>query len=211
VVLNLAMFIVEIFFMPEELLYSLVMQPEHLWNLNLLPMAASWFLHASVAHLLGNLLFLFLFGRIVERHFGTARFLLIYFGSAIVSDVISSLAGQGGIGASGAIAGLISAAILIEPFYITFIVGIPLPIILVGWLAIFADVMGILNPVPGDNVGHFAHLGGYIAISILIFLFNAEERGKMLKGLITNMIFVLSYVLLSVFWQDITALVSGLF
>jgi membrane associated rhomboid family serine protease len=193
---NIAVFLYEIFYLTEKQIMALAFQPSDLLQFNYLPIVSSWFLHASVAHLVGNMIFLYIFGRIVEKDFGW-KMLLIYFGSAIISDSVSAFAGQGGIGASGAIAGLIGTAILINPFYLTYlVVGIPLPIILVGWLAIISDVTGILMP-KNDNIGHFAHLGGYLAISLLVFFFNPEKKHKMKIGLIINAVFV---VALAVYW-----------
>ncbi|MBU0614529.1 MAG: rhomboid family intramembrane serine protease, partial [Nanoarchaeota archaeon] len=62
----IAVFIAELY-MPTSLLQSLIFKPEHLWNLNFVPMIASWFLHANLTHIIGNLLALFVFGRIVEK------------------------------------------------------------------------------------------------------------------------------------------------
>jgi membrane associated rhomboid family serine protease len=159
----------------EEFFKSMIFTPDKLFQL---PQAASWFLHANPTHLIGNLIFLFIFGRVVERRFGFFKFLLIYFCAAITSDLIAGLVfGQGGIGASGAIAGLIAAAIIIAPFYLTYVVfGIPLPIVVLGWIAVFADVTGLIAPIPGDNVGHIAHLAGFFAITILVFIFNRKDK-----------------------------------
>ena len=192
IILSVLMFIYQIFFMTEETFTNLVFQPQHLFELNFIPMVASWFMHGSLAHLAGNMLFLFIFGRIIEKNLGSLKLIFIYFISAIVSDVFAAfVALQGGIGASGAIAGLISASILINPFYITyFLFIIPIPIILIGWLAIYTDIAGILNPVQ-DNIGHFAHLGGYIAVTIGMFFLNRGEKEKMKKGLIVNFIFLI--------------------
>ena len=204
IILSVLMFIYQIFFMTEETFTSLVFQPQHLFELNFIPMIASWFLHGSLTHLAGNMLFLFIFGRIIEKNLGSLKLIFIYFISAIVSDVFAAFAAlQGGIGASGAIAGLISASILINPFYLTyFLIVIPVPIILIGWLAIYTDIAGILNPVQ-DNIGHFAHLGGYIAVTIGMFFLNRGEKEKMNKGLIVNFIFLilvfLSYIYLKGF------------
>jgi len=190
IVANIGMYILEIYYFSEEVLESLVFQPQHLFQLQFMPIVASWFLHANLLHLAGNMLFLFIFGRVVENKLGSFKLLFIYFGSAIISSTIAALFGQGGIGASGAIAGLIATAILIHPFYLTYlIVGIPIPIMVVGWLAILADITGVLVP-QDDNIGHFAHLGGYFAITILVFFLNREEREAMKKGLLFNLLFV---------------------
>lgn len=166
---------------------SLFFRPEHILQLKIVPIIASWFIHGSIAHILGNCLFLFIFGRVVEKNFGSIKMFLIYFGAAIVSSLFSGLLfNEGGIGASGAIMGLVSAAMLIEPFYLTYLmIGIPLPIMIVGWLQIITDVTGVLYQV-NDNVGHFAHLGGFIAVSLMIFLFSQNEREKMRVGFYIN-------------------------
>jgi membrane associated rhomboid family serine protease len=189
IVANLAVFVFQALFMGDELLRGLVFQPRHLLELDVFPMMASWFLHANLAHLAGNMVALAVFGRIVERSLGGGQLLLIYFGSAVISDLIAAAFGQGGIGASGAIAGLISAGILISPFYLThFLFGLPLPAMLVGWAMMAADVMGVLVP-KDDNIGHIAHLGGYAAIAFLAYLFNRDLRDRMRRGLIINVAF----------------------
>ncbi len=190
VITNILVYLIEIFYLGEKGITALAFRPTDLLQGNVIPIIASWFLHASLAHLFGNMLVLYIFGRIIEKEFG-AKILLIYFGSAIISDITSALFGQGGIGASGAIAGLISVSLLMKPFNVTYLImGIPLPIMLVGWLSIISDISGVLAPQQ-DNIGHFAHLGGYIAASALVFLFNQEERKQMKSGLYINIGFVL--------------------
>ena len=184
-----------------EQFQSLIFTPEAIKTLNFLPMVTSWFLHANLTHLLGNLLFLLVFGRIVERRFGFFKMLLIFFGSATLSDLIAGLIfGQGGIGASGAIAGLIAAAIIIDPFYWTFVLGIPLPVLLVGWVAVFIDITGILIPTL-DNIGHIAHLGGFFATSLVVFMIDRKDE-KIRRGFFINMItFVLGIIVYFFFPQ----------
>ena len=199
IAINFVVFISQAF-MSEDLFLSLVFTPSDLASLNLLPLIASVFMHANLAHLLGNMLFLFIFGRIIESTFGAFRMVMIYFGSGLIAFIISGLAGQGGIGASGAIAGLIAAAILIRPFYLTYLImGIPLPIILVGWLAILSDVSGILYQ-RDDGIGYYAHMGGYLAISLLVFILNKEDRDKMKIGLAINTVFVIAYLIAVTFF-----------
>ena len=196
IAVNVFVFILELFYFTEQQIMNLAFKPSDIFALNYVPVISSWFLHASIAHLLGNMIFLYIFGRIVEKDFGW-KIIPIYFGSAIISDLASAFMGQGGIGASGAMAGLIGTAILLHPFYFTYLViGIPLPIIVVGWLAILSDITGILMP-KNDNIGHFAHIGGYMAISLLVFFFSREHKEKAKKGLIINAIFVL---LLLFYW-----------
>lgn len=173
-----------------------VSYPNDLLTFNIIRAVGSWFMHGSVVHLLGNMLFLFVLGRVVEKEFGMKKTALIYFGSAILSTIVNSLIylfyigdSIGGLGASGAIAGLASAAMLISPLYLTYlIIGIPLPIFLVSWTFLISDIIGIINPIPGDNVGHFAHLGGFFAITLLILLFDRKDRKRFLKGFVFNLV-----------------------
>ena len=172
----------------KKIFNSLVFTPQSLFDLNPLPLVTSWFLHADLVHLTGNMLFLFIFGRIVERKFGFFRFLLIYFSSALISDLVAGLIfQQGGIGASGAIAGLVAAGIIIKPFYITYALGVPLPVLFVGWLALAADLSGLIKPVPGDTVGHIAHLAGFFGITFLIY-FLARRDKEIRRGFAINLV-----------------------
>jgi len=192
IMVNVAVFILEVFYFAEEQLIKYIFQPGQLLQFKIIPMIASWFLHVSLAHLLANMLILFIFGRVVEKHFGAKKMVWIYFGSAVISSAFAAFFGQGGVGASGAIAGVIAVAILYRPFYLTYLVfGIPMPIIVIGWLSIIADITGILVP-KNDNIGHFAHLGGYLAISLLVFLFDKEERKKLKRGMLINIAFVIA-------------------
>ena len=129
--------------------------------------------------------------------------LFIFFGSAILSDLIAgAVFGQGGIGASGAISGLIAAAMIINPFYWTFVLGIPIPIILVGWIAVFTDISGLINPV-ADNIGRIAHLGGFFATSLVIYFMDKRDV-KIKRGFLINTITFIVAVLMYFFFPQLT-------
>ncbi|MBW2984900.1 hypothetical protein KY361_07295, partial [Candidatus Woesearchaeota archaeon] len=83
-------------------------------------------------------------------------------------------------------------------FYFTYELLIPLPVMVVGWLAIYADIIGILNPVE-DGIGHLAHIGGFISIALIMFLLGIEERSKLKKGLIINIASLVIAVLIFYF------------
>jgi len=57
----------------------------------------------------------------------------------------------------------------------------------VGWLSIYADFSGILNP-SGDGVARFAHAFGYLSILMIMFFFSGEEKSKLKKGFYINLI-----------------------
>jgi membrane associated rhomboid family serine protease len=176
-----------------------VSSPSDFLSFNIIPIIGSWFMHANLAHLFSNMLFLFILGRIVEREIGIFYTTLIYFGSAIISSIFNSfihLAFLGsdplGLGASGAIAGLASVAMLLDPLYLTHLVaGLPVPIFIVSWTFLASDLLGVLRPLPEDSIGHYAHLGGFFSIALLVFLFDKKDKNKLRKGLIFNIITII--------------------
>ncbi|MCF7872033.1 rhomboid family intramembrane serine protease [Candidatus Woesearchaeota archaeon] len=192
IIINIAVFIISLF-LPEQTLLSLIQYPADLL-IRPYTLITAGFLHAGIAHLLGNMLALFIFGRVLERKIGAGKTATIYFGALIISGIFTSIINlyilennTPGLGASGAIMGLVAAAILIEPFYFTYELIFPLPIMVVGWLTIWLDIIGILNP-SADGIGHFAHLGGFLSVAILSFVIGIESKTKMKKGLIINLI-----------------------
>jgi len=181
--------------------------PENLLKLKLISMFGSMFMHGSVSHLLSNSIALFIFGRVVEKELGSTKMIFVYLGSGIISHIVSSLiylfilqSNVGALGASGAIMGLVSVAILYKPFYLSFNLLIPLPIMILGWLTLAADFTGILSGA-NDGVGHFAHLGGFFAISLLFFFLDKKDREEIKKGFLINIasFFVLIALYLFVF------------
>ncbi|MGV8172237.1 MAG: rhomboid family intramembrane serine protease [Candidatus Woesearchaeota archaeon] len=196
ILLNIIMFIVMPFF-NENIINMLINNSTDLFSARAYTIITSGFLHANLGHLLGNMLALLIFGRVVERELDVGKTFLIYFGALILSGVFSSLIYMfilnktvASVGASGAIMGLISTAALLRPWYITFEALIPLPIMVISWLTIFLDITGVLNPT-ADGIGHFAHLGGYISIGILVFLLERDKREQIRKGFITNIVSII--------------------
>ncbi len=195
VIVNLVIFIVSAV-LGSSFVDQFVNRPGDIFAMKFYTLITAGFFHANIVHLLGNILALIVFGRVVERKFGSAKTLLIYFGALFLSSLFSSLIDfsigntAGGLGASGAIMGLVAAAILIDPFYFTWVFLIPFPVVIVGWVMIMGDIIGILNPT-ASGIGHFAHLGGFLSIGLLVFLFNQAEKEKMRKGLIINIVTVI--------------------
>jgi len=156
------------------------------------------FLHANITHLISNLIALFIFGRIVEKEIGSSKTAVVYFSALIFAGVFSSfisfLKGDvlGGIGASGAIMGLVSSAILLKPFKITFATLIPLPIMVLGWLMIYADLSGLFSGV-NTGIGYAAHIGGFLSASLLFFLLRSERK-RFLNGFFVNIFTLLLFL-----------------
>ena len=98
------------------------------------------FMHAGFLHLAGNMLFLWIFGNAVCEKVGNFAYLFIFLALGVAAaGVHNILDGGRAIGASGAIMGLIATAILLDPLYITYFIGIPLPSMVVGWIYIYTD------------------------------------------------------------------------
>lgn len=129
-------------------------------------MISSGFLHADMQHLLFNMLTLFFFANEVI-YLGQFNFLIIYFGSLLMGNFLSLYFHKNeyhysAVGASGAVTGILYAAILLNPnisLYMFFI-PIPIPAYIFGMGYLFYSIYGMKNKV--DNIGHDAHFGGAI-------------------------------------------------
>lgn len=181
-------------FWSEAFLRSLISYPSDLLNLRLHTLVTAGFLHANVTHLVGNMIGIFIFGRIVERKLGTGKTALVYFSALIVSGVFSSLIhlfvlrnNIGGLGASGALMGLVATAMLMDPFYLVHDLLMPMPVMIIGWMTIYADIAGVLNPVE-DGIGHLAHIGGFLSVALTMYMLGFDERENLKKGLMINVI-----------------------
>ena len=191
-----------IFFSGDYLYLFLVFPSDLLEPQRWFSFITSGFIHSSWAHLAGNMFILFIFGRVVERKLGSMKTALIYFVAMIISSVgyatFYLIAGNmtPALGASGAIMGLVAAAILLNPLYITYELIIPLPVMLVGWLTLYADLMGVLNPA-NTMIGHFAHLLGFFSITVSLFFLERKDRSELNRGMIINSIILLMFVVVA--------------
>lgn len=74
------------------------------------------------------------------------------------------------------------------------------------FLRVLADIAGILRPA-NDNIGHLAHIGGFISITLLAFLLNIDDRKSLRTGLFVNIASFLAFLIISfVFGVDILSL-----
>ena len=125
-------------------------------------LVSSGFLHANWGHLIFNMISLYFFQDVIIGSMGNLMFLLIYFGSMLLGSVFSLRIYKrqpyySAIGASGAVSGIIFAAIALYPtaLSVNFLPGW-----LFGALYFGYSVFMMFNPQQGDNLGHAAHLGG---------------------------------------------------
>lgn len=115
------------------------------------------FLHGSLSHLVFNLFALALFGSILENYIGGKKFLLVFFVTGILANLVSVNFYNSSLGASGAIFGIIGALVIVSPFMIVWAFGMPMPMLVAGILWAAGNVLGIFMPT---NVGNIAHLSG---------------------------------------------------
>jgi membrane associated rhomboid family serine protease len=144
------------------------------------PIFASMFLHGGWLHLLGNMLFLFVFGRSVEDRFGHLKFFLIYFvggfGGALLHIFLNAGSRIPSIGASGAIAAILGAYFVSFPrarittviwlLFFFWTVEIPALLILGYWFLIqflsgYYQMLSIQSATAG-GVAFWAHVGGFL-------------------------------------------------
>ena len=155
-------------------------------------------------HILFNMFALWMFGRILENIWGPKRFLFFYLmagiGAALfhlaiqyfrsqelLSAVLANDGGQierfkgalvGAVGASGAIMGLFAAFAYLFPNTELIFLFLPFPI-KAKWMVLIMvglDLFGGFSNTSGDNVAHFAHLGGAITGFIIVFIWNKTNR-----------------------------------
>lgn len=142
----------------------------------ILPLFTAMFIHGGWLHLLGNMLFLWIFGDNVEDRLGSVRYLLFYLATGLAGFMAqmaaSPVSSSPMIGASGAIAGVMGAYILMFPrskiialvpifFFFTFI-EVPAFLFLILWfgLQLLNGVAGI--GTQGNLVAWWAHVGGFL-------------------------------------------------
>ncbi len=157
-----------------------------------LTILTSMFLHASVAHVGFNMLTLWIFGNNVEDALGRARYVAFYLVSGIFAALSQTLASAISsdptaitapmVGASGAIAGVLAAYLMLFPRHriLTFILPFWLLRIPAGVFIVFWFGGQILNAVFGSDPGVavFAHIGGFVAGWILIRLMGTRPRWR---------------------------------
>jgi membrane associated rhomboid family serine protease len=136
----------------------------------------SGFLHVSWMHLLFNMFTLYAFGGSVEARLQSIPYLLVYFASLIGGGLLSlyihrNHAGYKSAGASGAIAGVIFAAIALYPnMQINFFfIAVPIPAWVFGLAYMLISIYGIRSKK--ENIGHDAHLGGALIGMVMAILF----------------------------------------
>ncbi len=156
-----------------------------------LTLITSMFMHGGLAHLFGNMLYLWIFGDNIEDRLGHLRYLSFY----IICGIIASLShvcsdyffGENhlipSLGASGAISGIMGAYLFTYPtrrvtiFFIFFFIPVPAFIVLGAWILLqLANGTGYLGGSEASGIAYAAHIGGFIAGIVLMKFFYERKK-----------------------------------
>jgi len=179
----------DVFIGQYALVPAYIVAGQSLWTL-----VTSMFLHAGFMHIAGNMLFLYIFGNNVEDNMGHFPFLIFYMlcgfaasGLQIFSDPTSTVIN---LGASGAIAGVLGAYLILYPrarIYTVIVVGfiflrwIPALLFLPYWFIIQLayGIGSLFTASSGGGVAFWAHVGGFVSGLILVLIFRKKKQKVM--------------------------------
>jgi membrane associated rhomboid family serine protease len=201
IAINVVVFIIELILFASGVLpqtvYTMGVIPfdvtHHFGPLVIINFFTSMFMHGGLVHIIGNMLYLWIFGNNVEDVMGRGRFIIFYLLCGLVASGAQVLANPNSpipsIGASGAIAGVLGAYILLFPRaqvetllimgYFVRLVRVPALIVLSFWFVIqlFSGLLSFGMSQMG-GVAWFAHIGGFVAGLLLIKPFTWGRRPR---------------------------------
>lgn len=155
----------------------------------LLSIVTSMFLHAGWLHILGNMLFLWVFGDNIEDRLGHARYLLFYLLAGTAAALVQASVDPGSVvpvvGASGAVAGVLGAYLVyfpratisvVIPFFVLIFIPLPVPAVVMIGIWFLQNLLAGLATVsdaatPDSGVAFFAHIGGFLFGVVVAALF----------------------------------------
>jgi len=157
------------------------------------PMFTSMFLHGGLMHLLGNMLFLYIFGDNVEDYFGHLLYLLFYLvcgiGSGLIHSLFNLTSSLPALGASGAISGVMGAYAVLFPrarvlmLFFVFLVPVPAYFVLGYWFLLqFLSGIGEFGAAASGGVAWWAHIGGFLMGMVVALMVREAMRGGARQG-----------------------------
>lgn len=178
---------------------------------HILTLFTSMFLHGSLGHLVGNMLYLWIYGDNIEAKFGKIRFILFYLASGVVAHGLQTAMSPNlqvpNIGASGAIAGVLGAYLVLFPqakiifwYFFWYYTYPPLNgkfkisawLVLGGWFALqLVSAFGVSRYLGGEGgVAFFAHIGGFLCGAGVMLLFRELyriQRSRLLRPVLDDL------------------------
>jgi membrane associated rhomboid family serine protease len=155
-----------------------------------LTLFTSMFMHAGWVHLGGNMLYLWIFGDNVEDRFGHTKFTIFYLLCGIAATFAQLAFSLGSnipnLGASGAIAGVLGAYILMFPqgrvsvLQGRQVIQVPALIVIGLWIVLqfFSGIGSIATSAETGGVAYMAHIGGFVAGFVLTFLLRGSSTPR---------------------------------
>jgi len=146
---------------------------------------SSMFMHGGIAHIFGNMLFLWIFGDNLENLLGHVRYLFFYllcgFAAALAQILMDSNSAIPMLGASGAISGVLAGYVLLFPqrqvraIIFNFLTTVPAFVAIGIWI-VYQLVLGYLSDPGSGGVAYMAHIGGFVAGLVLVKIFAIGRR-----------------------------------
>ena len=198
-VMTLLIIGLNVFFFLNEMARPMYLRDQFIEHYALIPdqlrlstFITSMFLHGGWLHLIGNMWFLWVFGSHIEDAMGSAKFAIFYLISGVASAAVQFATNIGSpvptIGASGAIAGVMGAFLILYPrvrvvtliFIVIFVttVDIPAAFMLLYWFAIqlLSGLSTVSNVTQAQGIAWFAHVGGFVTGLLLVRVFLSNRR-----------------------------------
>ena len=181
IIINALVYLVQMLFDgPEEKISRLIaLFPYNTTFFKPYQLVTHMFAHGGFFHLFFNMFVLWMFGTLLERAWGSKKFLIFYLACGLAAGVTHLvLENVPAVGASGAIMGLFAAFAYLFPNTELIIFPIPVPIKAKYAVAIMAafDLFGGVYPAAGGNIAHFAHLGGLVMGFIIVLIWNKTNK-----------------------------------
>jgi membrane associated rhomboid family serine protease len=165
----------------------------------------SLFLHVSASHLFFNMLGLYFFGRILEDEIPAQWFVAVYFIAGLLGNFVFMFSSPAAVvGASGAMFGIMGAAMLLNPIKKVYIYVFPLPLgIIAITFIVFETMVVYFQPAEFANVANVSHVAGIITGSFFAFFHNPKKSAK------GSLVLIISLLLIIVL-GPIFALITGI-
>jgi membrane associated rhomboid family serine protease len=151
-----------------------------------LTLVTSMFMHASWMHIIGNMLYLWIFGDNIEDRLGHVKFLVFYLicglAASLTQIVFTADSVIPSLGASGAIAGVLGAYLILFPrknvrvLFARQIVHMPAFMVLGLWIVLQVISQIGVSGGQSSGVAYLAHIGGFVTGLVLIFLFGGRSK-----------------------------------
>lgn len=187
IIINVLLYVVTYYVpgMKERMLEWLALFPPETEFFKPWQLVTHMFMHGGLLHIVFNMYGLWAFGSPLEQMWGRNKFLFFYFssgvGAALIYLLVNYLTGDQGmaVGASGALYGVLVAFGMSFPNAKLALIFLPVPIAAKYFIPalLFLDLFFGVFSIPGDNIAHFAHIGGAL-IGFLIALYWKNNQFK---------------------------------